>query len=443
MKSIYLLTLVCIVNLFFTGCKKEPDLMEKMSKLRYANVTGAQSLFVTGQMTKTRGGEEAIPTLFKITVDGQTQQVNFTDNKGQLVPVKTNYVLNLSDKFVLINLGVYFPYVWKSYVFIVRKTDGAMFSPGYTGQNDVSQTIFSYYNYSYNEGEEGENIYDFIEGLPEMAVDKDNNVYFNSHLDKTLYKIHDDASGNMFATGLNSPTTLPSNGAYVNKNGDVWFTDSKLCRLTSGELIRTPDVSYSYFHPFLLPSQNHNFYRLDPSERVFDPDGLAEAQYEWKLYKYCAQKPEMKEELVSSGKSDDGGVGSFVSTVQLSDCLAIIYGNAICVIRNESDIRFYNVKFPSNKPAYLVYKSAGQYIYYYDEIGNIGRFDTSVGTLETVYSNAGYQVKSIRSCSVDTVLFTAIDLKTGNNVLVEVKNGVANVIDTIDGHKVIQFERIN
>lgn len=209
---------------------------------------------------KTKGGQEAIPTLFKITVDGQTQQVNFTDNEGQQVPVKTNYVLNLSEKFLMINLGVYIPNIWQSYVFIVRKTDGVMFSPGYTGYNDASQTIFSQYSYRL---EEGENIYDFIERLPEMDVDKDNNVYHNDYLHKTLYKIHDDAWGNMFATGLNSPTTLPSYGAYVNKNGDAWFTSSKLCRLTSGELIRTPDASSYYFYPFLLPSQDHNFYRLD------------------------------------------------------------------------------------------------------------------------------------------------------------------------------------
>ena len=87
---------------------------------------------------------------------------------------------------------------------------------------------------------------------------------------------------------------------------------------------------------------------------------------------------------------------------------------------------------------------SANYVYNYSTDGQIVRLDPATGTVSTVYSDAGYQFKRLNVSSDDRITCSAIELQSGDRVILEISSGgTAQVVDRIDGHWVVQFERID
>lgn len=241
----------------FCGCKKdEPDPSAFFASLKYADISDAQSLYVTSSGHTTRGdgeNETDAPTLYKITFNGETKKVEFVDKSGKPTDVKMNYVMNLSDKFLLFNVGIsawdpfgeYFREV--DYAFIVRKSDGAMFAPGLIAGADYSMSpLMGFFAMPY--------------GKDPAAVVKDKSWQIQTDDNYDIYfpaggvaKIYDDAAGNVFVEELVSSEMFSHGsceGYTVNGNGDVWMLNecdkTSLCRLNSGTFVRGIDYDGQY-----------------------------------------------------------------------------------------------------------------------------------------------------------------------------------------------------
>lgn len=254
------------------SCEKEnapADPGKWLLSLKYADIADAEALYVATE-TATRAGGDEKPHLYKITFNGETKEVEFIDENGNKASTWTNYVMNLSDKFLLINLGVRIEYedYYKDdeYAFVVRKSDGAMFSAGMQTEAGASimPPIMFFFRSDYGESD------DISGRVGEKAqllqVDNDDNVYYPGD---GIVKIYETASRDVFVEELvawemtNGSSVKP--WFRVNGKGDVMFmgTRGTLCRLTDGsfvpvnnnEEIRGGDV-------FTLPDNPQNFYYI-------------------------------------------------------------------------------------------------------------------------------------------------------------------------------------
>lgn len=430
------------------SCEKEEvnivDTAKLVSSLKHIDIADAQSLFIATS-TLTRGGidDEEKPVLYKITFNGETKEVEFIDEEGNKPSVWTNYTLNLSDKFLLVNVGFdcdHRDYSHRlQYAYIVRKSDGAMFAPRIQNDNHnyLMSGPMSFFEYKEN--------LDVLTQVSEKAwqlqVDDEDNVYYSN---VGICKIYDDATGNVFVEELVSDNIFDYYTAKftVNGNGDIWMLNShddiSLCRLSSGVFVRdvTYDGGYHSGYIFTLPDYPENYYRL-----YADAFGRP-----WILYRYTPQQNILKEEVVNSGNIQSSNLTSSPAyqfyVVMLDDCSIIFDGGGIFVIRSETDVRFCDVAFPENKEN-RPYLHSDKYVYAADNGGNIMRFDPSDGTVSTVYANRRYQIETLRIFSDDIMQFSGYDLQTGESIIVQIENGQEHVLDRIDGRKIIQMERLN
>lgn len=435
----------------FCGCEKEKgnivDTAKLVSSLKHIDIADAQSLYLATS-TLTRGGVdyEDKPVLYKITFNGETKEVEFIDEEGNKPPVWTNYTMNLSDKFLLVNVGFdcdHGDYVHRlQYAYIVRKSDGAMFAPRIQNDkhDDLMPGIMSFFEYDQIGYKDVLTLVN--EKAWQLQVDDEDDVYYST---VGIYKIYDDATDNVFVEELVSREIFgnaPWEGFNVNGNGDVWMLnygyDISLCRLSSGAFVRdvTYDGGYDSGRIFTLPDYPENYYRLD-----------AGASWEpWTLYRYTPQQNMLKEEVANSGDFQSSGLTpspdySFF-VVMLDDCSIIFAGGGIFVVRSETDVRFCDVAFPKNKEN-RPYLHSDKYVYAADNGGNIMRFDPSDGTVSTAYANGRYQIENLRIFSDDIMQFSGYDLQTGESIIVQIENGQEQVLDRIDGRKIIQMERLN
>lgn len=430
------------------SCEKEEvnivDTAKLVSSLKHIDIADAQSLFIATS-TLTRGGidDEEKPVLYKITFNGETKEVEFIDEEGNKPSVWTNYTLNLSDKFLLVNVGFdcdHRDYSHRlQYAYIVRKSDGAMFAPRIQNDNHnyLMSGPMSFFEYKEN--------LDVLTQVSEKAwqlqVDDEDNVYYSN---LGICKIYDDATGNVFVEKLVSYEIFPNDpweGFNVNGNGDVWmlkmFDDISLCRLNTGDFVRDEnyDGGYQSGEIFTLPGYPKNYYRLD-ADSFWMP---------WTLYRYTPQPNILKEEVINSGNFQSSELTSPAyqfCVVMLDDCSIIFAGGGIFVVRSETDVRFCDVAFPENKEN-RPYLHSDKYVYAADNGGNIMRFDPSDGTVSTVYANRRYQIETLRIFSDDIMQFSGYDLQTGESIIVQIENGQEHVLDRIDGRKIIQMERLN
>ncbi|MQX26770.1 hypothetical protein GHJ49_03785 [Alistipes sp. dk3620] len=430
----------------FCGCEKDEPRIDPsafFASLKHADIADAQSLYVASGVA-TRGGDEAadVQTLYKITFNGETQKVEFVNENGKPTDVKTNYVMNLSDKFLLINVSVATgtPYD-VDYAFVVRKSDGAIFAPGLLAGADYPMPpMMGFFQKPYN----GDVVGEVEEKAWKLQTDTNNDVYFPSG---GIAKIYDDAIGNVFVEELVSfemLSNIQTNGYIydmytVNGNGDVWilgeFSNTSLCRLNSGTFVRGVDYKgeFSARDVFTLPGHPNNYYRLEVWDR------------NWSLYKYTAQQNALTEETVIVGSYESLALtpsNGRYNVVRLDECAVVFAGRGVFVVNGETDVRFYNVKFPErleDRP----HLHSDKYLYTSDNQGNILRFDPTTGTVSPIYSNTHYEIRNLRLFADDLMQFSAFDLRTGKTVIVEVDNGQERIIDMIDGRTVIQMERIN
>lgn len=430
------------------SCEKEnapADPGKWLLSLKYADIADAEALYVATE-TATRAGGDEKPHLYKITFNGETKEVEFIDENGNKASTWTNYVMNLSDKFLLINLGVRIEYedYYKDdeYAFVVRKSDGAMFSAGMQTEAGASimPPIMFFFRSDYGESD------DISGRVGEKAqllqVDNDDNVYYPGD---GIVKIYETASRDVFVEELvawemtNGSSVKP--WFRVNGKGDVMFmgTRGTLCRLTDGsfvpvnnnEEIRGGDV-------FTLPDNPQNFYYI-----YTDYDGSY--VYSWHLCKYAAKQGVLEPEVVSSGKVNQViGIPWAKPIVKLDDCVVHFLENGTLVIYSETDVRFHDVNFPD--PADVdwgYYQHSDRYIYSLGDKGEVIRFDPTDGTVHTVYSSLRYQIKNYKVYADDLLQFSGFDLQTGAKVIVQVKNGQEVILDKIDGREIIQMEQIN
>ena len=447
----------------FCGCDKEDDPridpVAFFTSLKHADIADAQSLYVASGVATRGGGEAAdVQTLYKITFNGETQKVEFVDESGKPTDVKTNYVMNLSDKFLVIDVLITEPAndahihdLVMEYAFIVRKSDGAMFAPGFSSTHDVPMPyVMRFFHQGWIGGDVPAAIADKAWRL---QTDGNNDVYFPAG---GIAKIYDDATGNVFVEELVSAEMWPQDYYHhfdyldytVNENGDIWMNDfgrTYFYRLSSGLFIRGGNDNWkcSGGYPFTLPGNPKSFYRIDMDAAY---DNQTWGKNKWVLYKYTVQQNTLIEEPCVSGYYDYEYSGNQYNigydAVRLQDCVVAFTDLGIFVINGETDVRFFEVKFPE-RPEDRPYLHSDKYVYAPDNQGNILRFDPTTGTVSPVYTNTRYEIRNLRLFADDLMQFSAFDLQTGATVIVEVDNGQERIIDMIDGRTVIQMERIN
>ncbi len=471
MRKIFLPSILCVKTLavlavfLLIGCNKDKDPDNKttsISSLKSSNLAGAKAAFITGSnkgslKSSTDDYEEL--KFYKVGINNQTQTVTFTDDEGNTVPAIVDYVQSLSGKYAV--MRVYNEEnPWSKCVFIIRKSDGQLFTTPETLENNGTSYDGDPLGCFTWDGGDGKGI-DYVK-VKNIKSDSNGNLYYfggGYTSGGTMHKIYEKNGNIEFAT-------IENVGEYYNFNaagdllaggGDlgsglvgVWITADG--QKLGSEWLINMGPEYPRVHagePFALSSAPNSFFTID---QIFDDTNPLNLVWEKSvLSQYTVQNGEIvREEVYEFAKrishflpvSSRDGIG--LTTVVATDGLINI--NEVCVIKSPNEVQYVPVSENSHSGNHMalmnlaVFSDRYMYSFYpYEPNRNtISRFDPQTGTdTPNYYTLPGeYSLQSVWATHDDVL--TILAEKGGQSTYIEVSaNGVAVIHDTYNDEKVI------
>lgn len=465
------IALACI----FAGCDKGSEDnagSEKIVNLNKVSIPDAQTLFIAGS-TSTKSalgftranvddhideGEMGAPKLYKITATGQTYEVEFLDNSGEIIPVETEYFVNLLGEFVLMrihyeNIGYDEQEQLVSYrvemLLIVNLEDGSVVSVD--NNSPYAQSLHDIISVC----KSGGTVADFG-----MQKDKSGSVYFYTDVLNKIYKSGGGVS--ISQTSLN----LGDNGLWLmNSNGDIWF--NYYCRKVSGEFIDSDDkLDWHYY--FVKENHPGNFFRF---HSYYDDEASEFNKAVWRmfLYKYTPGVSKLERTVDLEVETNFCISPTLMSLTFINNRVVIASDwdswsnddDVICVIDNDNVVTLYDNSvnaFPRQRVGGLwpndririsdnyIYDCASDWGDRSDPDRNkIRRFNPVDGSVATAYEAPSKCDITGYSVSKDDVMtITALEGATGNPVTFTVEvDGTVTEYKTYNNQTIYQLERLN
>lgn len=452
------------------GCGKSSESdntnVGNVIKMSNVDIPGAQTLFIA-KSASTRAndgeydedyGEGGIPKLYKITATGQTYEVQFIDEKDKIIPVETEYFVNLLGEFILmrVNYKTYGydendqPVTYKvEMILIVDLDDGSVFNVDnntpYAGPlHDILSTSQA------------------MGGLVDFGFQKDKNgaIYFHTGVLNKIYKSGDNVM--ISQTALN----LGDNGLWMmNRNGDIWF--GYYCMKASGEFIDSDD-KLDWHSYYVKDSHPGNFFRFD-CHYDDEASGVDDPVYRMFIYKYTPGATKL-ERTVDLEHVTDYPVGpGLMPLTFIKNRMVIAWKRAaawekpgkIYVIDAQNNIAMYendDKPFPRERTGggwpNDRYRLSDSYIYdcapdWQDrsdpDRNKIRRFDPADGSVTTIWEvPSSWDITSYMVSKGDAITITALEGATGNPVTaVREADGTVTEFKTYNEQTIYQLERLN
>jgi hypothetical protein len=426
------LGLLLLITLFWAGCRKDDNSLssKNFDSLRNLPITDAAALFISNDAsTKADGEEDETGTLYKITYDGKTERVEYVDGLGHTIPAQTVCIIDLSKKYTYIQ--VWAPSYGEQGL-LVRKTDGAVYMGTDDFQSDIFMKLPFYFNHEYKHQGDGSPAVSQLELLKhktevqsKIQVDLAGDVYFLQGWGGPIMKFTDEEGGDTRLETLTGEH-MKIDRWIVNPNGDIFLSPENLCRLKDGEYKNYKPVNNQYhFTPsFVLHSQPNHWY------------GWMDVAY-GSLYQLGKYDPRSQEnELLDFTLNSNVWMNSLYCKKN-GGCIVFINKNQVASIDDEKEIRIIELDQPF----------AGQIIsekYCFSVSDNsIACADLQTGHVETIFDFTSYKLLTYCQGAHDTMILLVLDLKSGNEVLLEVAgDGTVTDLETYAGHSVWQLERI-
>lgn len=467
MKKIGLLLLS--LSLMLGSCSSHIDPLgyeyynKRVKQLRNMPIADAEALFVAGD-GKTRADGDEAGALYKITYNGETERVEFKTEAGEVLNAQTVCVIDLSEKYVYVQIAFH-EYVedsnWNTFLYglIVRKTDGAIyiypnyFEDGFYCPATSCQEGFYYVSQA-----------DLLKHIRELHLRNQDITYSNYGLAYT----QNDAMGNVYRnnhkiTDNNGGETQVENlfgehldyhDGVVNPNGDIFLREEKVCRLNNGQYRTvTNNIPDNLINDviFVLPFEPDDFYYIDYTDQYSEPEyGSFKYSRTYNLYKYTTADSEMEGRFVRQITTGDDWIANYAIYYLKDGIVAIVQENnktLFANIRSEKDIRVVETNIASdlgNSSGNILTMTipSDNYLYHRNE-NRISRIDPLTGTEKEVFADPGYKVIDYYVSAGDSVFVLTLELSSGNEILMEVSDdGTVTNLETYDGHRVFQLERI-
>ncbi len=423
------------------GCSDDEESeSEQERKIAFADIVDAQSLYLTGTGGTRASDEELQPSaLFKVTFDGATETVIFTDENGKPVDVKVQSFRRLSDSYIYMCLEIPISYhysQWKH--LIIRRSDGAVF--------EMDPLAFGNYN----------DWSPIIDTETTVQTDYNENVYFKNDYPYIIYKIY--THGNeVYATQINRDDMHVVDGWLVDRRGNVLINEDYI-RLVSGEFARYSGKAYFYAW-----NDSEGFYDLDCDRVDSEKKGdQGKYSYSYKI-KYCRPTSptstfETIKNVFEAKSYSEWGAGFYFMPLVYKDKTVLFQdgeskyhkGKRYRIdIYNKDRIELQEMEYHP-LPEGISFDYYGQkyphterYLYGMSE-SEIWRLDVETGVPEMLYKYDDEFVIKSMTVRNDIVTFTAFELRRGNDVVAEIyPDKTVKVLESINGDKIIYFERLN
>ncbi len=417
--------LFCAGALLLAGGCSDDEEPGRRRKIAFADIADAECLYLTGTDGTRASDEETQPILFKVTFDGATETVVFTDENGESVDVKVDFFRRLSDSYIYLYLWIY-KVGWKD--LIIRRNDGA---------------VFEMDSYAFN-------TFTIFDTETMVQTDYNENVYFDDGY-YIIYKIY--THGNeVYATQINRED-MRADDWLVDRRGNVLINEDYI-RLVSGEFARYSEKKYYDEYYFYAWNDSEGFYDWD-WDRVDSEKKGDQGKYSYSCkIKYCRPtSPTSTFETIKTFEFDESH--SFLPLVYKDKTVLFqqdrsdngkryridIYNKDRIELQEmeyhplPEGIRFdyYGQKYPHTE----------RYLYGMSE-SEIWRLDVETGVPEMLYKYDDEFVIKSMTVRNDIVTFTAFELRRGNDVVAEIyPDKTVKVLESINGDKIIYFERLN
>lgn len=408
--------LFCAGALLFSGGCSD-DGAWNAPRIAFADIVDAESLYLTGTSATRASDEESPSDLFKVTFDGSTEKVVFTDENGSPVDVKVESFRRISDNFIFFSGIVASRH---SSNILIQRSDGATFEVPW------------------------EYAWTFMEPETTVQTDYNGNVYLGTNnYPGSISKIY--THGNeVYGTQINRDDmeVYPADW-LVDRRGNVLINYEYL-RLVSGEFARHPGYyGEEYFYAW---NDSEGFYGWDVEKK-----GSVYSGYEIFLnIKYCRPtSPTSTFEVIKTFEFDYYNP-SFTPLVYTDKTVLFEIGGKYRVdIYDKNHIELHEME-PHVLPDGIRFEYYGQkyphterYLYGKSE-SEIWRLSVETGVPEMLYKYDDEFVIKSMTVRNDIVTFTAFELRRGNDVVAEIyPDKTVKVLESTNGDKIIYFERLN
>lgn len=407
------------------GCSDDES--ERERRIAFADIVDAECLYLTGK-SGTRASDEdevADPALYKVTFDGTTEKVIFTDENGKPVDTEVRSFRRLSDDYIYVCLKLYY-----EKRLIIRRSDGAVFQmPGYYSikDNALIQTDSS------------GNLYCQI--ATHHIIDNCSSTTY------PIYKIY--PQGNeLYLTQINRDDMyVPYDDDHwlVDRRGNVLINDGYI-RLASGEFARH-SAGWIYFC-FYAWNDSEGFYRQTMTHTPIYNGHDYDNRYNYHIM-YCRPtSPTSTFEEIKTFENLE--YCSFNPLVYTDKTVLFDAGGKYRIdIYNKDRIELHEME-PHTLPDGIGFGYYGQKYphtekYLYGRSGSeIWRLSVETGEPEMLYKYDDEFVFKSMTVRNSIVTFKAFDLRSGNDVIAEIyPDKTVKVLASTNGDKIIQFERLN
>lgn len=458
----------------FAACSKDTggNKGSKLTSLKSSSLAGAKAAFITGSASATntvkKSGDENDKEafkLYKVGVDNQTQSVTFTDDEGNTTPVVTDFVRSLSKKYAVMRVRA--EDSWQVCVFIIRKSDGKLFTSSQTLETGVTSWgdddplgMFTW------DGPDGSGI-DAVLRLKDFTTDSDGSLYYIGggwSYGGTLYKIFEEGGSVQFATIAQVGEYFKRNDAGGILTGNARNSAHDENRLETEWLTPSGESFWSEWlinsgpeypkvivgTPFSLSFAPNSFFTVDD---IYDDTNPLNIVWEKSvLAQYTIKDGNVVREVVHefAKRISEFGVTTSTDGIGLTDVnVGAMPQREICVIKDisEGGITYASVsdESHSNQDTWLNLKArSDRYVYGFNPndglpyYNTISRFDPQTGTDAPNYYTlpAGYKLQWVWVTYEDVL--TVLAEKDGSEVYIEVSaDGTAAVYDSYNGEKII------
>lgn len=423
------------------GCSDdEGSESEQVRKIAFADIVDAECLYLTGTDGTRASDEDEVtdPALYKVTFDGTTEKVIFTDENGKPVDVEVRSFRRMSDSYIYLFLVT--PH-WEYKHLIIRRSDGAVF--------EMDPHAFNK-NGNYDDA--------LIDTQTEVQTDYNDNVYFQRQSSNSLYKIY--THGNeVYGTQINRGD-MWTRGWLVDRRGNV-LINADYIRLVSGEFARySRSNSSEYFYAW---NDSEGFYSSDwdSSESKWNQD---ERLYSIP-YKIAYCRPTSPTSTFETIKNVFEAKFFYWDRTTF-DFMPLVYKDKTVLFQTDENDReegkryridIYNKdRIESHEMEYhplpdgirfeyygQKYPHTEKYLYGKSE-SEIWRLDVETGVPEMLYKYDDEFVIKSMTVRNGIVTFTAFELRRGNDVVAEIyPDKTVKVLESVNGDKIIYFERLN
>jgi len=423
----------------------------KITSLGKSNLGGAQAAFITGKNASGKAARSAVDeyeeiNMYKVGINGATQTVEFTDDAGNIIPAVTEFIQSLSKKYAV--MRVRDEIQGQTCVFIIRKSDGKLYTSDETLDNDYTSYDDPLGIFTWDGFEDTGIDYTLV-----TKPDAEGNIYFlragdyTTNFLGTLWKIHE--SG-----GNTTVTTIAHVGEYYKFNRDGHIYNGFSSWLTpEGETFSVEyitnsaiDIDRDTGKLFALSSSPESFFTIDQvyntSPHTWQKSVLSEHKVE-------DNKIVRTEHDVFDGKRIDEN--SVVTS--LGGLGVALVGNGvggatgeICYIKSKSEILYSST---GDTAIYFDLQnnslSSEHYVYCFDNndksasYNTILRFDPQEGKHNLSYYSvpSEYALKWVYATFSD-VLTAEVGNTSGQDVFIEIDaSGKATIHSEHNGEKVL------